>query len=221
MDLERNRKIHFRCTMAGVAILVALIVYMIVSAVVFHAVGPVYRVLAIVVLVVFWFITEILPFLLTKELEGLSADRKSAYYKYLALTFVSYAGIAYFMLNTEGNGIVGAMIYVAATMYKRRFQAIFTGRDQEGNETEAAQAAGSGDGDDAALTDGAQEAEAEGEAAESAGADGEEAEYKPRSAEDVISERSNIAKMQARLAAQDAAEDAAAAAQQTGDGAEE
>ena len=104
-----------------------------------------YRVLIIVLLLLFWAAVDLLIPYLTGSLRGLPEKQIQGYRYYALLDLVGYAGLAWFGISIEGNtAIYGALVFAAATMYKKRFYNQYRGisEDDEDEDEEAAPAAG-------------------------------------------------------------------------------
>ena len=121
MDEMRKRKIKnilFAVSMILLAGLFAFIIYMAVTE---KAVGAFYYGVVILFLIVFWLLTDVLPIVLTNGFEGKVDSQKQAYRTYALIDAVGLAGLGYFALSLNSNGMMGAIVYAAAIMMKRKY----------------------------------------------------------------------------------------------------
>lgn len=129
MDANKVKKIKNLTTvvsavlLVGVAVTLYFSVKMGLNKMVFNGV-------IIAFLVVFWIMMDIVEPRLLRQLDGISQERKIAYYKYLGLGLVEYGGLAYFVLTlgSDGNsGLLGAVIYAVGLRTKRKFREEYMG----------------------------------------------------------------------------------------------
>lgn len=121
MDERRKKKIKdilFAVSMLMLAGLFAFIIYMAATK---RSTDMLYYGVIVVFLVVFWTLTDILPITLTGGFEGKSDAQKQAYRNYAIIDAVGLAGLGYFAMSLNGNGMMGAIVYAAAIMMKRKF----------------------------------------------------------------------------------------------------
>lgn len=139
MQKEERRKIRKKITIASIVLLLAMVAFLLyvgfskqVPQIVFYGAIAIF-------LVIYWVLLDVVEPRLLHELDGISEDRKKAYYKYAGTDLVGYAGIAFFIFNI-GNagsvGLVGAVIYVLSISMKKKFRDEFTGVNLQ-NEVEA------------------------------------------------------------------------------------
>lgn len=141
MQKEERRKIRKKITIASIVLLLAMVAFLIfvgfskqVPQIVFYGAIAIF-------LVIYWVLLDVVEPRLLHELDGISEDRKRAYYKYAGTDLVGYAGIAFFIFNI-GNagsvGLVGAVIYVLSISLKKKFRDEFSGVNlqNEGGQTE-------------------------------------------------------------------------------------
>lgn len=139
MQKEERRKIRKKITIASIVLLLAMVAFLIyvgfskqVPQIVFYGAIAVF-------LVIYWVLLDVIEPRLLHDLDGISEDRKKAYYKYAGTDLVGYAGIAFFIFNI-GNagsvGLVGAVIYVLSISLKKKFRDEYTGANLQ-NEVEA------------------------------------------------------------------------------------
>lgn len=139
MQKEERRKIRKKITIASIVLLLAMVAFLLyvgfskqVPQIVFYGAIAIF-------LVIYWVLLDVVEPRLLHELDGISEDRKKAYYKYAGTDLVGYAGIAFFIFNI-GNagsvGLVGAVIYVLSISLKKKFRDEFTGVNLQ-NELEA------------------------------------------------------------------------------------
>lgn len=130
MQKEERRKIRKKITIASIVLLLAMVAFLLyvgfskqVPQIVFYGAIAIF-------LVIYWVLLDVVEPRLLHELDGISEDRKKAYYKYAGTDLVGYAGIAFFIFNI-GNagsvGLVGAVIYVLSISLKKKFRDEFTG----------------------------------------------------------------------------------------------
>lgn len=139
MQKEERRKIRKKITIASIVLLLAMVAFLLyvgfskqVPQIVFYGAIAIF-------LVIYWVLLDVVEPRLLHELDGISEDRKRAYYKYAGTDLVGYAGIAFFIFNI-GNagsvGLVGAVIYVLSISLKKKFRDEFSGVNLQ-NEVEA------------------------------------------------------------------------------------
>ena len=139
MEKDERRKIRKIITIASIVLLLAMVAFLIyvgfskqVPQIVFYGAIAVF-------LVIYWVLLDVIEPRLLHDLDGISEDRKKAYYKYAGTDLVGYAGIAFFIFNI-GNagsvGLVGAVIYVLSISLKKKFRDEYTGANLQ-NEVEA------------------------------------------------------------------------------------
>lgn len=118
-------------------------------------------------LALYWLISDVIEPFALHRFDGITEGQKQAYLKYIALDFVGFAGIAYFLFGAGGNtsgssgGLLGAVVYVVVMKPKRENQQIFYGNivPEEAGETEAEDA----EAEDAKAENGEAEAAEDGE----------------------------------------------------------
>lgn len=91
-------------------------------------------------LFLYWFLMDVADAYVRHQLEGISQERKSAYFRFAFLDFVGLAGIAVFLFSIGGNnsyGLFGAILYAFTMKPKRESQEIFYGKKKP-EETEEA-----------------------------------------------------------------------------------
>ncbi len=145
MDEMRKRKIKnilFAVSMILLAGLFAFIIYMAVTE---KAVGPFYYGVVILFLIVFWMLTDVLPIVLTNGFEGKVDSQKQAYRTYALIDAVGLAGLGYFALSLNSNGMMGAIVYAAAIMMKRKYYDQFRELPQPEEASEDEEPSQSGD----------------------------------------------------------------------------
>ena len=145
MDEMRKRKIKnilFAVSMILLAGLFAFIIYMAVTE---KAVGPFYYGVVILFLIVFWLLTDVLPIVLTNGFEGKVDSQKQAYRTYALIDAVGLAGLGYFALSLNSNGMMGAIVYAAAIMMKRKYYDQFRELPQTEEASEDEEPSQSGD----------------------------------------------------------------------------
>ena len=139
MQKEERRKIRKKITIASIVLLLAMVAFLLyvgfskqVPQIVFYGAIAIF-------LVIYWVLLDVVEPRLLHERDGISEDRKRAYYKYAGTDLVGYAGIAFFIFNI-GNagsvGLVGAVIYVLSISLKKKFRDEFSGVNLQ-NEVEA------------------------------------------------------------------------------------
>ncbi len=142
MDERRKKKIKdilFAVSMLMLAGLFAFIIYMAATK---RSTDMLYYGVIVVFLIVFWALTDILPITLTGGFEGKSDAQKQAYRTYAIIDAVGLAGLGYFAMSLNGNGMMGAIVYAAAIMMKRKYYDEYRdGPQQEEEEAEKETAA--------------------------------------------------------------------------------
>lgn len=96
-------------------------------------------------LFLYWLLMDVVDAIARHKLDGITPERRMAYYQYILLDFVGLAGIAVFLFGLGGGNsysIIGAAIYAFTMKPKRDSQDVFYGvAKQEEEEEEQAQAA--------------------------------------------------------------------------------
>lgn len=129
MDAKKVKKIKNLITAVSVVLLMGVAVTLYMAA----RMGlnkMVFNGMIIAFLVVFWVMMDIVEPRLLHQLDGISQERRMAYYKYLTLGLVEYGGLAYFVLTLGADGksgLLGAVIYAVGLSTKRRFREEYMG----------------------------------------------------------------------------------------------
>ena len=121
MDERRKKKIKDRLFAVSMLMLAGLFAFIIYMAATKRSTDMLYYGVIVVFLIVFWALTDILPITLTGGFEGKSDAQKQAYRTYAIIDAVGLAGLGYFAMSLNGNGMMGAIVYAAAIMMKRKY----------------------------------------------------------------------------------------------------
>ena len=137
MSEKERAKINQKIHIAGIAVLVAVMIYMIYAGVVLKHLGKGYAIAIGVGIFLFWLLENVVRPMLTKELDDMTPQQVSTFKKCALLNLGGYAGLVYFALSLNtGTGIYGAIVYVVCLMMRRRLQ-----EDQRAQDEEAGEAA--------------------------------------------------------------------------------
>lgn len=82
-------------------------------------------------LFLYWFLMDVVDACARHQLDGISQERKSAYFRFAFLDFAGLAGIAIFLFSIGGGnsyGLFGAILYAFTMKPKRESQEIFYGK---------------------------------------------------------------------------------------------
>lgn len=94
-------------------------------------------------LFLYWLLMDVVDAVARHKLDGITPERRMAYYQYILLDFVGLAGIAVFLFGLGGGNswsIIGAAVYAFTMKPKKDSQDIFYGvAKQEEEEDEQAQ----------------------------------------------------------------------------------
>ena len=138
MSENEKYKIRRRYSNLARALLGVILAYIIISAFVFKKVTPVYNVVIVVGLFLFWLIMDVAAPIKAHEFEDKTPEQMSAYKKYAAADLLGYGGLMYFALAmTSNTGIYGALVYLAGRMLKNKFKEEYEGTaDDDADEDE-------------------------------------------------------------------------------------
>ncbi|MDO5540123.1 MAG: hypothetical protein Q4F83_08600 [Eubacteriales bacterium] len=94
-------------------------------------------------LFLYWLLMDVADAVFRHKLDGITPERRAAYYQYILLDFVGLAGIAVFLFGLGGGNsysIIGAAIYAFTMKPKKDSQDVFYGvvkqDEEEGGQTE-------------------------------------------------------------------------------------
>lgn len=139
MDERKRRKIRNGITAMSLVLLAGVAVFLFLSAKQQSVNQGAFMGIIIGFLVVYWILLDIVEPRLLHELDDITPERKSAYYKYIFMDAVGYAGLAFFVLSLgeKGSmGILGAVVYVMAVSMKRKAKDEFLGYVPESEQEE-------------------------------------------------------------------------------------
>lgn len=88
-------------------------------------------------LAVYWLISDVLSVVWLKSFEGKTDEQKKAYYEYAALNLIGFAGLVYFIV--ESDSMYGAVIFAASILFRRRFYDNFKGKTEQEDDNDSAQ----------------------------------------------------------------------------------
>lgn len=139
MDERKIRKIRNGITAVSLLLLAGVAVFLFLSAKQQSVNQGAFTGVIIGFLVIYWILLDIVEPRLLHELDDITPERKSAYYKYIFMDAVGYAGLAFFVLSLgeKGSmGILGAVVYVMAVSMKRKAKDEFLGYAPESGQGE-------------------------------------------------------------------------------------
>lgn len=139
MDEMKRKKIERRITISSMLLAACVMGYFLYTMIVRREIGPEYYVVIVTFLSLFWILTDVLSVVLTKGFEGKTEAQIKAYKIFALLDLVGLAGLAYFVMALQNNGMMGAIIYAAAIMGKRKFYEEYRGitSDEDGDAAES------------------------------------------------------------------------------------
>ncbi|MDY3919043.1 MAG: hypothetical protein SOZ59_08595 [Candidatus Limivivens sp.] len=152
MDQTQKKKIHRNIILVSVALVAAVIGFMVWCATTGRTESYLYNTAVILFLVIYCFLMDYLDPKLCREFEGITEQQKSDYRRFVLLDAVGYAGLAFFLasVNMEGNmGLLGIVIFAVTMKPKREARNAFYGilpPKEEADESDDAEAAAE-DGD--------------------------------------------------------------------------
>ena len=103
-------------------VVVAVIIWALVTK---KPIGTWYYALILTLLAVIWLIKCVAATFLKHALAQRTDEQVSAYLKAAGLEFVSYAGLAWFLIGMNGNGIFGAIAYLVAMTAARKQRELY------------------------------------------------------------------------------------------------
>ena len=98
-------------------IVVAVIIWAVVKK---KPLGPWYYALILTLLAIIWILKCVVAGLLNHALAQRTDEQVAAYLKAAGLELASYAGLGWFLIGLNGNGIIGAVIYLIAMTTGRK-----------------------------------------------------------------------------------------------------
>ena len=140
--IDRNIRIFILVLMA---VIIAVLLWIIIAK---KPLGAWYNAVIITVLAVVWFSKCILSAILKHSLAQRSDEQISAYLKGAGLELLAYAGLCWFLVGLNGNGIYGAIAYlVGMTGARKQREAYYQepGQEEESASSDEADTNGSGD----------------------------------------------------------------------------
>ncbi|MDD3794524.1 MAG: hypothetical protein PHE06_00895 [Lachnospiraceae bacterium] len=132
MDEKQKKKINRGIVIVTSILAAAVLGYIIYALVVTKKIGTGYYIVIISFLAAYWLLTNVVEVVLTKELEEKTPAQIKAYKIYAFLNLVGVGGLGYFAIAIgDNNGMMGALIYVATMMAKRRYWEEYMGIKKE------------------------------------------------------------------------------------------
>ena len=125
--------------LALTGVVVAVIIWALVTK---KPIGTWYYALILTLLAVIWLTRCVAATFLKHALAQRTDEQVSAYLKAAGLEFVSYAGLAWFLIGMNGNGIFGAIAYLVAMTAARKQRELYyqepeTGEQEDGEAQDA------------------------------------------------------------------------------------
>lgn len=144
MTEEKKSQIRKRIAAVEIALAAVLLIYLVYGIVTKNSNQMVFNILATILVVVAFVLTDVVEPYLTKVFEEMDEFRKEAYKKYVLWDAASWAGLMIFVLTFGSEDstfmIVGVGIYVIATRQKREYRSAYLGEVTKAD-VEAAKAA--------------------------------------------------------------------------------
>lgn len=131
------------------AVIIAVLVWIVIAK---KPLGAWYNAVIITVLAVVWFSKCVLSAILKHSLAQRSDEQVSAYLKGAGLELLSYAGLCWFLVGLNGNGIYGAIVYLIGMTGARKQRETYyqePGQEEEDGSSDEPDTTGSSDGPDA------------------------------------------------------------------------
>ena len=135
--IDRNIR-YFILALMGV--IIAVLLWIVIAK---KPLGPWYYALIITVLAVVWFSKCVLSAILKHSLAQRSDEQVSAYLKGAGLELLAYAGLCWFLVGLNGNGIYGAVAYlIGMTGARKQREAYYQepGQEEEAGGSDAPEA---------------------------------------------------------------------------------
>ena len=127
---------------AFIVLLAVLVGFLLYSGLVVKKITMAYRVVLTAGVLIIFVLQNIVAPKALGEFEGKTASQMVAYRKMAALSFVGYLGLIYFGVGVDrSTSFYGALVYLMATMFRRRFAEEYNLSPEEAAEAEAEAAA--------------------------------------------------------------------------------
>ena len=144
MTEEKKSQIRKRITAIEIALAAVLLIYLVYGIATKSSNQMIFSVLAIVVVVSYVVLNDIVEPYLTEVFVNMDTFRKDAYTKYVLWDVASMAGLLFFVLNFSEVGnmmiYIGLVLYFIGSKQKRTYQGAYQG-DVTKADVEAAKAA--------------------------------------------------------------------------------
>ena len=151
LSTEEENRIDRRIRIGILVLMGALIAFMIWVVVRKKPLGTWYYAMILTTLAVVWFVKCVLSAILKHALAQRTDEQVSAYLKASGLELIAYAGLAWFLVGLNGNGMFGAVAYMIGVTGARKQRESY--EQEDASEEEAAE---EGADPDAAKTTGAE-----------------------------------------------------------------
>ncbi len=119
----------------SVAVMGVLIAFLIFCGVTRQVDTPLYPVGISVCLFIFWLVSDVFSVIWGHEFEDRTPEQIRAYYIYAGMGLVGLGGLVHFLVTMRG--MTGALVYVACTIFKRRFRDEYLGLNAEADDADA------------------------------------------------------------------------------------
>ena len=134
---EQRNRIRRTYVLIGVVVLILAFVYILYTALAVKKVTVMYDIVLIAALLIFWVLTDIVAPVKAHDFDDRTPEQMSAYRKMAAMELFGFAGL-YLFASSAGNAqsgsgssgnlsLVGAVIFLLATMLKRQYRDIYLG----------------------------------------------------------------------------------------------
>ena len=144
--IDRIVRIFILVLMAAI---IAVLVWIVIAK---KPLGAWYNAVIITVLAVVWFSKCVLSAILKHSLAQRSDEQVSAYLKGAGLELLAYAGLCWFLVGLNGNGIYGAIVYLIGMTGARKQRETYyqePGQEEEDGSSDEPDTTGSSAGPDA------------------------------------------------------------------------
>ncbi len=148
---EEERRIDNKIRIVIIAVAAVVVAFIIWRGIKGASLGPGYYAVMIALLALVWIAQNVVATVMKHALAGRTDEQVSAYLKAAGFDFVSYAGLAWFLIGMNSSSIIGIAIYVVGVTGARRQRDIYFGdTDTEDSDSESSAQDGDSSPDDGA-----------------------------------------------------------------------
>ena len=129
---EEEYRIDMKIRISTIVMAVCILAYLIFCAMKKIEIGPVYYVIVIAFIALYWGVSDLLGLKLKHGFAGRSERQKSAYRKMAALDLIGDIGLGVFLIGLDSNySLLGAVVYMVGIMSGRKYRAEYEKEDSE------------------------------------------------------------------------------------------